>query len=81
MSFYGLKVYDFHPIHLYLNSVNGRTYQLLRADVPKLSQATKEEVRAYMQNGTGTQTFFIELVEHLATTGPSMAVHSLTIRP
>lgn len=71
----GLKVFVFHPIHVYLNSIDMEPYQALKRQVPRLSEALRETLSAYAQTGEGTYGLFTELIAHLANGG-----HSLRIR-
>jgi len=66
----GLKVFDFHPIHVYLNSHNLDAYSQLKrqgynADIPP------KLIRKYIQQGEGTQTMFMDIVLELSRYGYS----------
>lgn len=76
----GLKVFDFHPIHVYLNSAKVGPYEALKQSVARLSEATPDEVNAYVQHGEGTQTLFLELIEHLASSGHSLRIRDIYAR-
>ena len=62
----GLKVFDFHPIHIYLNSPSVNPYQRFKKQAPRLSESTKAQADSFVHLGKGTQTFFLQLVDHLA---------------
>lgn len=62
----GLKVFNFHPIHIYLNSADIQPYQALKRRAPALSQPTQSEANAFVNVGIGTRTLFLELIEYLA---------------
>lgn len=73
----GLKVFDFHPIHVYLNSRNSDPYQALKQQVPILVETNTSEVASYVQKGIGTQVLFAEVVEYLAHNGVSLRLQDI----
>ena len=76
----GLKVFNFHPIHVYLNSAHLETYQALKRLVPTLHEATQDQANASVHSGEGTQTVFIELAKHLAVNGESVCMRDIFTR-
>ena len=64
----GLKVFDFHPVHVYLNSHTMEAYRLLKMRAPRLSEASPEMAAEIAQTEAGSQTLFIELTKHLSAT-------------
>lgn len=75
----GLKVFDFHPIHVYLNSADMRAYTSLKRTFPDLTTATELEAAPLVQPGEGTQSLLLELIEHLGTNGGSSCVRDLGV--
>ena len=69
---HGLKLVDFHPMHIYLNSADFFSYQALKKTIKHLTQATPEIVQAYCHKGEGAQTSFMQLVKHLDETESSL---------
>ena len=67
----GLRVFDFHPIHVFLNSADMKPYEALKTSVKPLSSASREQVQAFANPEAGAQTVFRALVEHLAREGSS----------
>jgi hypothetical protein len=61
----GLKVINFHPIHIALNSVNEIAYEKLKA-TNYTRTLSMSEIKPYVNRGAGTRTFFLELVEYLS---------------
>lgn len=61
----GLKVFDFHPIHLALNSPNFDAYATLKSAGRPLSAVTRGEVAAVRHQGAGAATLFASLVDLL----------------
>jgi hypothetical protein len=73
----GLKVFDFHPIHVYLNSADMGPYRWLKSRSPDLSTATEVDAAPLVHGGEGTQSLLLEIIEHLATTGGSSCIREL----
>jgi hypothetical protein len=73
----GLKVFGFHPIHIYLNSTNMKSYQMLKRRVPKLFEAIPSEVDCHVYTGLGTNSLFTEIVEQLALIGQSKSIRDI----
>jgi hypothetical protein len=74
----GLKVFGFHPIHIYLNAADSQPYQALKQRTPKLADAASEVVQEHVQTGEGPGTLFTELLTYLATHGPSRRIRDLS---
>jgi hypothetical protein len=70
----GLKVFNFHPIHVYLNSSDMGPYESLKRRISNLSEAT---VAALVQPGEGTRTLFLELVDYLAANGHRLCMRDI----
>ena len=64
----GLRVYDFHPVHVYLNAADMRPYHALRSREP-LTELPEALARELVQPGAGAGSLFGEIAEHLAATG------------
>jgi hypothetical protein len=66
LSLPGLQVYDFHPIHIYLNTDRMERYHQLKQYGP-LSQVTPEQVKCHINRDTaGVGTFFEALIDHIS---------------
>lgn len=61
----GLKVFDFHPVHLALNSPGFDAYAALKACGKPLAAITRDDVLPLRHAGPGAATLFGELVEGL----------------
>lgn len=62
--FADVAVFNFHPIHVYLNSSAMTAYQNLKKAVPRLTQATEAEIRPFVnRDGVGTRSALIELAD------------------
>lgn len=61
----GLKIFDFHPVHLILNSADQSAYQRFKAQY-SLSEVTPEMIKVIEHKGLGGRSLFLELVEFLA---------------
>lgn len=73
----GLKVFLFHPIHLFLNSADFSSYAALKRDVPQLNRLTEDAARRYVHDGEGTMTLFHELLDYLADRGQSRCLSDI----
>jgi len=73
----GLKVFAFHPIHVYLNSADIEIYQTLKHRVPKISEASPHVLNTYVQTGEGTCALFKEVIAHLAAQGHSVCIQDI----
>lgn len=70
-------IFDFHPIHIFLNSANLEPYQNLKQAVPRLAEASPDEVQPFVQQGEGTDTMFSELIDYLAEQGGGLRVQDI----
>lgn len=73
----GQKIFDFHPIHVYLNSRDPSIYQALKRSVPNLAAVEPELLRRHIVDGDGTQTLFLELIDYVARTGASIRIQDI----
>ncbi len=73
----GLKVFDFHPIHVYMNAVTMAPYRSLAADFTRLQDADEAGVMGLIRPGNGTRSLFVELVETLAESGQSLRIRDV----
>ena len=60
----GLKIYNFHPIHVSLNSKNLNNYHRLK-NKKGLCNVSKNTIKNYVDNGKGTRTFLLELIDYI----------------
>jgi hypothetical protein len=73
----GLKVFAFHPIHVYLNSADLEIYQALKHRVSRISEASANDLNPYIQTGEGTCVLFKEVIAHLAADGRSACIQDI----
>lgn len=63
--FFGeLTVFDFHPIHVFLNSTDGSEYRKLKnehSQIP-LNSLNSKTVKKYINESIGTQTYFKKIL-------------------
>jgi hypothetical protein len=64
----GLKIFNFHPVHIVLNSPTMDLYNTLKSS-RSLSQWTPEFVRSHRWSGEGTRSLFMDLVHCLKGSG------------
>jgi peptidoglycan/xylan/chitin deacetylase (PgdA/CDA1 family) len=61
----GLKVFNFHPLLLYLNAKDYRSYEELSKPYNRITDIPAEECGRYINKDDGDQTFFNELRDYL----------------
>lgn len=61
----GLKIYNFHPIHIALNTCDLANYRKLKSNV-LLSQCTPSDIAKFRNNKTGCGDFFLELIKYIS---------------
>lgn len=62
----GLKIYNFHPILIYLNSDDMKSFYQLKESVSML-KVTKQNIQKYINvNRPGVSTFFEEIISSLS---------------
>jgi hypothetical protein len=64
--FDGLKIFNFHPIHIVLNSFNIMNYERCKEENADVSRLRPADIRPYIHDGKGTRTLFMELLEFMA---------------
>lgn len=60
---YGLKILNFHPIHIYLNSNSTLKYQELKKHVSNLQSATPEDLEPFRNRNYGVYNLFLEVIK------------------
>lgn len=76
----GLKVFNFHPIHVFLNSADMAPYFALKQSAPRLAEVDPEIAATYALAGIGTRSVFEAVVRHLAATAGSATIRDLRDR-
>ena len=61
----GLKVFDFHPIHMVLNSANNNSYETIKSNF-RFETITPKIIKPYINSSNGTLTLFTDLVKYLS---------------
>jgi len=61
----GLKVFDFHPVHVVLNSKDDGAYSTIR-DKKRMQNLTLAEIEPYVNREAGTRTLFMGIVDYLS---------------
>src|ERR1035437_6832731 len=57
----GLKILDFHPIHVFLNSENMDNYNLLKKNVI-IKDCTKEDTKPFINIGNGSASLLQQII-------------------
>jgi hypothetical protein len=71
----GLRIYDFHPVHVFLNASDMGPYHELRRAGP-LTATPEALANGLVRTGPGAGTLFCEIAEHLADVG-SRTLHDI----
>ena len=74
----GIQIFGFHPIHVYLNSIDLAPYRSLCSEGP-LATLRKQSADRWINNGQGPRATFMELVELLSDSG-GHSLHELAAR-
>ena len=61
----GLKIFDFHPIHIYLNTSDLNSYYSALNQLQPLHLQTPETFAKFRQGGKGMETFFHHMCRHV----------------
>jgi len=61
----GPRIFDFHPVHVWLNSAQFAPYERMKQAAP-LPRLAAEEAARFRHQGTGTMTAFLDLADRLA---------------
>jgi hypothetical protein len=59
----GLKILDFHPIHVFLNSENIGNYSLLKTKVD-FKDCTAESIKSFIHHGNGAGSLLREIIKN-----------------
>ena len=62
-NLHGLKVYNFHPIHIYLNTPTYLHYQRFRDSKTDISNMTSSMIEPFINEGPGVRDLFLSLVQ------------------
>ena len=73
----GLKVFNFHPIHIYLNSSTMSSYHSLKKEFPFIFEATPSSTQKFIEKGYGTQTIFLTILQYLSSLNTSFLVQDI----
>jgi hypothetical protein len=72
----GLRVFDFHPVHVWLNSRSFEPYEQLKASKP-LDEVSELDANRFRNSGPGAMTAFLDLADRLASDGGGARVSDL----
>lgn len=72
----GLRIFDFHPVHVWLNSAAFEPYERLKAVGP-LGELTERDAVRFRNSGPGAMTAFLDLADQLAKAGGGSRVGDL----
>lgn len=72
----GLGIFDFHPVHIAMNTNNLKDYNKASAERPP-NLWTRDHVKSLYSKGNGARSAFLELVDHIANEGGGYRVKDL----
>ncbi len=72
----GLRIFDFHPVHVWLNSADFAPYERMKASMP-LPEVTELHAFGFRNGGPGAMTAFLDLADALAADGGGARVGDL----
>ena len=72
----GLKIFNFHPIHIILNSKDDGAYSAIK-NKGELQNLTLTDIEPYINKGTGTQTLFMDIVDHISKQGEQPTINDI----
>ena len=61
-----LVVFDFHPIHIYLNSKSLDAYEQVKRRFPNVMESTEKGIRDYVNSEYGVRDCFLQLLDILS---------------
>ena len=70
----GLKVFDFHPWHVFLNSSDMAPYQTMKKLFPRLHQADQAVASDHRRSGPGAGSLFHDLTARLSGRGEAITI-------
>lgn len=73
----GLKIFNFHPIHICLNSHNPAPYESAMKLKHHVADLTSQDIQPLICNGDGVRTLFEDIIAHLAAHGNGFCLRDL----
>lgn len=62
----GLKVFNFHPIHLWINTFNINQYLKLKNEIPDINNSKQKTLDKFVNKENGALRFFEQLLNHIS---------------
>jgi hypothetical protein len=72
-----IMVFNFHPLHVYLNSADLKPYDGVKRLAPRLTDVTEITAEPWIHQGKGTRTVFTETVSHLSCNQRSLNIRDI----
>jgi peptidoglycan/xylan/chitin deacetylase (PgdA/CDA1 family) len=72
----GLKIFNFHPMYIYLNSDTMQGYEQLKK-IKYLPELSKEEIAPFINKGKGVRTLFEDMIQHLKRDNSSLTISEI----
>lgn len=77
----GLRIFDFHPIHIVLNDPTMESYSRLKELTPELTKARCEDIEELRKFRVGPRTMFEDMLALLRTNGGGTRIADLVGSP
>jgi len=62
----GLKIFDLHPIHIFLNSNTIESYNQIKSNID-IELCVKDDVMKFVNHDKGTRSFLLDLISEFGT--------------
>jgi hypothetical protein len=76
-AMHGLMIFDFHPIHVYMNAPRLAAYNALKGRVERLSSALIDQVEVEPPTSLGPGRILREIISYLTSIGRSYRISDL----
>lgn len=73
----GLKIINFHPMHVYLNSNSMELYESVKEIKEDLFDLKEKDISSHINSGNGVQTMFSDTVKYLSIENTSMCLRDI----
>lgn len=78
-EFAGIKVFNFHPVHIYFNACDDTPYKNLKLISSDISKATKESCDHLInRKSKGVKDFLIDLIQEIKKTGDGVTLSEIS---
>ena len=76
----GLKIFNFHPVHIYLNSSSMDSYRKFKQRAPSFTGASPAEAEGFIMREDGARHMFLQILDHLRGDHQSAQIKDIVSR-